>query len=116
LGIVMASVFINDDWKGTNTMRCRIHSKTGNRISEIDMGSVCLYGVEHNEAIAALRTAYEGGIVYFDLVAGDGLAVEHYRTLEKIAADCVHYDRRCPFGVNRNERMGESAVIMEGLR
>ena len=55
-------------------MRYRTHQKTGDRISEIGMGSAYLYEAEHDEAITALRTAYEGGINYFDLAAGDGLA------------------------------------------
>ena len=55
-------------------MRYRTHPKTGDQISEIGMGSAYLYEAEHVEAIAALQTAYEGGINYFDLAAGDGLA------------------------------------------
>ena len=55
-------------------MRYRKHTKTGDQISEIGMGSAYLYEADHDEAIAALRTAYEGGINYFDLAAGDGLA------------------------------------------
>ena len=50
---------------------------------------------------------------YYDLaLAGDGMAAEHYRTLEKTAADCVgcgHCDARCPFHVRQSERMKEIA-------
>jgi predicted aldo/keto reductase-like oxidoreductase len=53
---------------------------------------------------------------YYDLArAGDILAKEHYRTLEKTAADCVHCrhcDRRCPFGVKQSDRMREIAKYM----
>lgn len=46
---------------------------------------------------------------YYDLAkAGDEMAAEHYRTLERNAADCVgcgHCDRRCPFHVKQSERM-----------
>ena len=55
-------------------MRYRIHPKTGDKISEIGLGSAYLYEAEHKEAIQALRTACEGGINYFDLAAGDGAA------------------------------------------
>ncbi|MBQ9211344.1 MAG: aldo/keto reductase [Clostridia bacterium] len=55
-------------------MRYRIHPKTGDKISEIGLGSAYLYEADHKEGIAALRTAYEGGINYFDLAAGDGKA------------------------------------------
>ena len=55
-------------------MRYRVHPKTGDRISEIGMGSAYLYDVQQEEAVAALRTAFEGGINYYDLAAGGGRA------------------------------------------
>lgn len=46
---------------------------------------------------------------YYDLaMLGDGLAREHYLTLDKKAGDCImcgHCDRRCPFHVQQSERM-----------
>ncbi|MBQ9264375.1 MAG: aldo/keto reductase [Clostridia bacterium] len=54
---------------------------------------------------------------YYDLAkAGDTLAAEHYRTLEKAAKDCVscgHCDKRCPFHVQQSSRMGEIAAYFE---
>lgn len=51
---------------------------------------------------------------YYDLAkAGDGLAVQHYKALEKNASDCIacgHCDRRCPFHVNQSGRMKEIAA------
>lgn len=51
---------------------------------------------------------------YYDLtLLGDALAEEHYRTLEKTAADCVkcgHCNSRCPFQVKQQERMEEIKV------
>ena len=48
---------------------------------------------------------------YYDLaLVGDPLAKDHYRTLEKTAADCVacgHCDNRCPFHVEQSARMKE---------
>lgn len=48
---------------------------------------------------------------YYDLSKlGDGLAKEHYLTLEKRAGDCIgcgHCDRRCPFHVAQSRRMQE---------
>lgn len=53
---------------------------------------------------------------YYDLaLAGDVLAVEHYRTLEKKASDCIgcgHCDSRCPFHVAQSERMKEIDAYM----
>lgn len=50
---------------------------------------------------------------YYDLAKiGDPLAADHYRTLEKSAADCVqcgHCTDRCPFHVEQTERMLEIA-------
>ena len=55
-------------------MKYRINKRTGDRISEIGIGSAYLYKAEKTEAIQALRTAYEGGINYFDLATGHGKA------------------------------------------
>lgn len=48
---------------------------------------------------------------YYDLIkVGDDMALEHYKTLEKNAADCIgcgHCDSRCPFGVMQSEKMQE---------
>ena len=55
-------------------MNYRINRKTGDRISEIGIGSAYLYDAGMDEAVRALRRAAEGGINYFDLAAGDGSA------------------------------------------
>ncbi len=58
-------------------------------------------------------TGIDIGIVnkYYDLAkAGDELAADHYRNLEKKASDCVqcgHCDSRCPFHVAQSKRMQE---------
>ena len=56
---------------------------------------------------------------YYDLArAGDILAVEHYKTLEKNAADCIgcgHCDNRCPFKVKQSDRMKEIRAYMESI-
>lgn len=55
-------------------MQYRINKRTGDRISEIGLGSAYLYEAGTEEGIRALQTAYDGGIRYFDLAAGDGKA------------------------------------------
>ena len=54
---------------------------------------------------------------YYDLAKeGDGMAVEHYRSLEKNASDCIgcgHCDSRCPFSVKQSERMREIREYMD---
>ena len=59
-------------------MRYRVNKKTGDRISEIGLGSAYMPGTPLPEAIPALRRAYEGGINYYDLAAGDGKAFPMY--------------------------------------
>lgn len=48
---------------------------------------------------------------YYDLSkAGDNMAAEHYRSLNKHADDCIscgHCDSRCPFKVAQSDRMKE---------
>ncbi len=53
-------------------MRYRTNRKTGDRVSEIGIGSSYMYEAGREEAVRALRTAADGGINYFDLAAGHG--------------------------------------------
>ena len=55
-------------------MQYRVNKRTGDRISVIGIGSAYLYEAQKEEGVKALRMAYEGGINYFDLAAGDGTA------------------------------------------
>lgn len=59
-------------------MQYRINRRTGDKISEIGLGSAYIYEAEKSEAVMALQTAYEGGINYYDLAAGDGSAFPLY--------------------------------------
>ncbi len=59
-------------------MRYRINKRTGDRISEIGLGSAYMPEISLAEAIPALHKAYEGGINYYDLAAGDGKAFPMY--------------------------------------
>lgn len=53
-------------------MKYRVNRRTGDRISEIGLGSSYMYNAGMDEAVKALRRAYEGGINYYDLAAGHG--------------------------------------------
>ena len=55
-------------------MKYRINKRTGDSISEIGMGTAYIVEADKKEAVRAVRRAYEGGINYFDLAAGDGTA------------------------------------------
>ena len=54
---------------------------------------------------------------YYDLAqAGDKLAIDHYKNLEKNAKDCIscgHCNKRCPFKVDQMSRMKEIAKYFE---
>ena len=57
---------------------------------------------------------------YYDLaLAGDEMAIEHYRTLKVNASDCIkcgHCDSRCPFSVHQSERMQQIREYMENRK
>jgi len=59
-------------------MKYRSNKKTGDSISEIGLGSAYIFNVGMNEGIKILEKAYEGGINYYDLAAGDGSAFPIY--------------------------------------
>ena len=59
-------------------MKYRLNRKTGDRISEIGLGSAYLFEAGMEKGIEALRCAYEGGINYYDLAAGDGSSFAIY--------------------------------------
>ncbi len=55
-------------------MKYRTNKRTKDKISEIGMGTAYIGEAEHSEAVKTVRYAYEHGINYFDLAAGDGRA------------------------------------------
>ncbi|MBR4456005.1 MAG: aldo/keto reductase [Solobacterium sp.] len=72
-------------------MKYRTNRKTGDRISEIGMGSAWITETERNEAIQTIRAAYEGGVNYFDLAAGDGAAFALFHEALGDVRDKVFY-------------------------
>ncbi len=55
-------------------MKYRIHPRTGDKISEIGLGTAYIFEGGLKNGVETLETAYDGGINYFDLAAGDGAA------------------------------------------
>ncbi|MGX8687091.1 MAG: aldo/keto reductase [bacterium] len=76
-------------------MKYRINQKTGDRISEIGIGSSYMFQAGREEAVKALRRAVRGGINYFDLAAGDGSTFpiygEAFRDLRKDVFFQIHF-------------------------
>lgn len=60
-------------------MKYRINRRTGDRVSEIGLGSAYMCEARMDEAVRALRTAYDGGINYYDLGAGNSKAFMMWR-------------------------------------
>lgn len=56
----------------------RIHKKTGDKISEIGLGSAYIFEAGMKKAVDALQRAYEGGINFYDLATGDGASFPIY--------------------------------------
>lgn len=92
-------------------MKYRINRRTGDRISEIGMGTAYIVEAPKEEAVKTIRKAFESGINYYDLAKiGDGMAREHYLALSLHAGDCIgcgHCNSRCPFSVDQVSRMQE---------
>lgn len=59
-------------------MQYRINKKTGDKISEIGLGSAYMFSAGMEKAVKALRRAYELGINFYDLAAGDGASFPIY--------------------------------------
>ena len=55
-------------------MKYRINRRTGDKISEIGMGTAYIVEARHKSAVETIRYAYDNGINYYDLAAADGTA------------------------------------------
>lgn len=55
-------------------MEYRINKRTGDKISEMGLGSAWIYEDSHEEGVKALRYAYEEGINFYDLATADAVA------------------------------------------
>lgn len=72
-------------------MRYRTNSRTGDKISEIGMGTAYIVEADKKEAVKTVRQAYEGGINYFDLAAADGTAFDIFGEALSDVRDEVMY-------------------------
>lgn len=59
-------------------MKYWINRRTGDKISEIGLGSAYMFETGMKKAVDALRCAYEGGINFYDLATGDGSSFPIY--------------------------------------
>ena len=72
-------------------MKYRKNRRTGDSISEIGMGTAYVVEEEKTDAIRTVRRAFEGGINYFDLAAGDGTAFATFGEALSDVRDKVMY-------------------------
>ncbi len=69
---------IKDSERNIPKMQYRTNKKTGDKISEIGLGSAYMFSAGIENAVKALRRAYELGINFYDLAAGDGASFPIY--------------------------------------
>ena len=79
-------------------MDYRINRRTGDKISIIGLGASSISQAGGNEGIETLQMAYENGINYFDLAAGDAQCFKYYGEAFKDVRDKVMY--QIHFGAN----------------
>ena len=72
-------------------MRYRENKRTGDRVSEIGLGASSIHEAGFSEGLQALRAAFEGGINYFDLAAGEGEAFSLYGEALRDVRSSVFY-------------------------
>ncbi len=72
-------------------MKYRVNKRTGDKVSEIGFGSAYIYEAGTKAAVEAIRRAYEGGINYFDMAAGDGSAFPMYGEALSDARNNIFY-------------------------
>ena len=72
-------------------MKYRVNRRTGDKISEIGMGTAYIVEADKSEAVRTVRRAYEGGVNYFDLAAGDGTAFSIFGEALSDVRDQVMY-------------------------
>ena len=69
---------IKDSERSISKMQYRTNKKTSDKISEIGLGSAYMFSAGMENAVKALRRAYELGINFYDLAAGDGASFPIY--------------------------------------
>lgn len=79
-------------------MEYRINKRTQDRVSVIGLGASSISQSDEKEAIETLKIAYENGINYFDLAAGDSKCFKFYGKAFENVRDKVIY--QIHFGAN----------------
>ena len=79
-------------------MDYRINRRTGDKISVIGLGASSISQSSEKEAVETLKLAFDNGINYFDLAAGDSTCFKYYGKAFKDVRDKVIY--QIHFGAN----------------
>lgn len=79
-------------------MEYRVNARTGDRIGVLGLGSSSISAAGEKEAVAALRLAYEHGVNFYDLAAGDAACFPCYGRALGDVRDKVLY--QIHFGAN----------------
>ena len=79
-------------------MEYRTNPRTGDKISIIGLGASSISQAGEKEGIETLKMAFENGINYFDLAAGDAACFPYYGKAFESVRDKVIY--QIHFGAN----------------
>ena len=79
-------------------MEYRVNRRTGDKISIIGLGASSISQAGEKEGIETLKMAFENGINYFDLAAGDAVCFPYYGKAFESVRDKVIY--QIHFGAN----------------
>lgn len=79
-------------------MEYRINRRTGDKISVIGMGASSISQAGKNEGVETLKLAFDNGINYFDLAAGDAECFSYYGKAFENIRDKIIY--QIHFGAN----------------
>ena len=79
-------------------MEYRVNKRTGDRISVLGLGASSIAQADTVEGVETLRLAFEGGVNYFDLAAGEAACFPYYADALSDVRDQVRY--QIHFGAN----------------
>ena len=79
-------------------MEYRENRRTGDKISVLGLGASCIANAGEKEGVEALQLAFEQGINYYDLAAGEAAGFPYYGTAFADVREQVYY--QIHFGAN----------------
>lgn len=72
-------------------MEYRVNQRTGDKISVLGFGTSYIAEANEKDAVAAIQSAYEGGVNYFDLATAEGRTFSYFGTALRAVRENVYY-------------------------